>query len=192
MRAVVPLLVLALLAGCSSPEPQKPSVVRLFPPAWVSDADAGWDPVSQPGTLFATGRAALQADRAATSKRAEDDARKKLEPRVRQVLGRLQLVYTDLHKAELQPAQLEALRADDAAARQLLANLLAGARLKGQWEDEFDFFAWLGLDMPAVLQPAFEADLAVRLHALARELTDADREAFKLVIVSFAAERGAP
>lgn len=190
---VVALPVLGLLLwGCSAVEPEQPRVVRLFAPAWVGDAGAGWDPVAQPGVLFATGRAALQQDRAATARQAEDEARRQLEPRVRQALGRLHAAWGERHATRLDPAQLEALRADDEAARAVIASTLGGARLKGQWEDDQAFFAWLGLDTLAVLQPAFEADLSARLAPLARELTPADRGAFRQVLVDFVAELAAP
>ena len=71
-----PAVLALLLAGCSTPEPAQPKVVRLFAPAWVADATAGWDAAAQPGVLLATGRAALQPDRAATARQAEEEARK--------------------------------------------------------------------------------------------------------------------
>jgi hypothetical protein len=190
MRSAMALPLL-LLAACSAPPaPVQPRVVNLYAPAWVADATAGRDASAQAGSLLATGRAALAPDRAAVARAAESDARKQLQPGVEAAVGRLHSVFRARHEAELLPAQLDALAARDPAARELIAKVLAGARLRGQWSDDQALYAWLELDTRAVLLPAFEADLGARLQPLARELTPADHAAFAEALLALVAERG--
>jgi hypothetical protein len=187
MRAMLPLL---LIAACSAPPAAEPHVLTLHSPAWLADAAAGWDPAAQPGVLHATGRAPAGKDREAASKQAEDAARAQFEPRLREALDALRRVYHDAHEPQLEPAQLEALSADDAPARNVILAALAGARLKGQWVDDEAFWTWLELDTVATLLPAFESDLSARLAPLARELTPADHAAFVAALAACVGEHG--
>jgi hypothetical protein len=187
MRAILPLL---LIAACSAPPPAEPQVLTLHSPAWLADAAAGWDRAAQPAVLHATGRAPAGKDREAASKQAEDAARAQLEPRLAEAVGQLQRVWREAHESQLEPAQLDALAADDAATRKLVLQSLAGARLKGQWVDDEAFWAWLELDTLTTLLPAFEAELTARLTPLARELTPADHAAFTAALTALVGEHG--
>jgi hypothetical protein len=178
-------LLLAALAACASGPPD-PKVMEMRAPGWVGDSAAGWDAVTEPLVLRATGRSPRAADAQA---RASKAATASLREALVEGVARLDAAYAERNADLFTPEALTALTADKAADQRVIEAAMTGARLKGEWADDEAFFVWMELDAGAHLLPAFESELGTRLAAHARELTAADRTALRDALAEVVAGR---
>ena len=178
-------LLLATLAACASGRAD-PKVMEMRAPGWVGDPAAGWDAVTEPLVLRATGRSPRAADAQA---RASASATAVLREAAVESVARLNAAYAGRNSDLFAPEALAALTADKAADQRVVDAAVAAARLKGEWADDEAFFVWMELDAGAHLLPAFESELGTRLVAHSRELTAADRKALSDALAEVVASR---